>query len=439
MTITIRSKEFSFKITDENIISSLAEYFQLHTKKNELPLRFSVVQQSKKNLQIEIESIVNCHQKFPSIFEYRQRKIARTAQFNAVMLIPTGIDCEIGGHAGDATPSARLLATQCDHLIIHPNVVNASDINEMTDNCLYAEGSLVTRLLMGQIGLKKVRQNRILLITEKNPEYKLALNKTINCVEGARATLGIDIADILILEKGLHMETGISKSGRVTGAIDHIERLLDLLENHKKSYDAIAITSKITLNNDAEKKKAYDYFTKKNIPNIWGSVEAILTHFISSYFNVPSAHAPTLEDDETLLKEYGIIDPRKGAEIISSTYLFCVLKGLNRAPQLMLNCPDYYYDPSVLTVEDVSCLVIPDGCIGLPTLAALQQGIPVIAVKNNKNLMRNKLEDLPFQSGQLRFAENYYEAAGMMAAIKAGVATTALERPIPFSPIHHVK
>ena len=28
---------------------------------------------------------------------------------NVVMIIPTGIGCEIGGHCGDATPPARLL------------------------------------------------------------------------------------------------------------------------------------------------------------------------------------------------------------------------------------------------------------------------------------------------------------------------------------------
>ena len=53
---------------------------------------------------------------------------------NVVFIIPTGIGCEIGGHAGDASTSAKLLASACDKLIIHPNVVNASDINEMGEN-----------------------------------------------------------------------------------------------------------------------------------------------------------------------------------------------------------------------------------------------------------------------------------------------------------------
>jgi hypothetical protein len=124
-----------------------------------------------------------------------------------------------------------------------------------------------------------------------------------------------------------------------------------------------------------------------------------------------------------------VVEPRKAAEVISTTYLFCVLKGLNRAPQVLAH-PTGVYDPSVLSAEDVSCLVIPDGCVGLPTLAAVEQGIPVVAVRNNTNLMRNDLRSLPFRPGQLQYAANYYEAAGIMAAMKAGVAPAALARPM---------
>lgn len=85
---------------------------------------------------------------------------------------------------------------------------------------------------------------------------------------------------------------------------------------------------------------------------------------------------------------------------------------------------------SVLTVADVSCLIIPDGCIGLPTLAALEQGIPVIAVRENKNVMNNNLEMLPWRPGQLYLVENYWEAVGVMAAIKVGLAPDSVRRPL---------
>ena len=73
-----------------------------------------------------------------------------------------------------------------------------------------------------------------------------------------------------------------------------------------------------------------------------------------------------------------------------------------------------------MTAADISCVVIPEGCLGLPTLAAMEQGIAVIAVRENHNLMRNDLEKLGFEKGKYFVAENYPEAVGIMPAVKAG-------------------
>jgi hypothetical protein len=343
------------------------------------------------------------------------------------MLIPTGVDCAIGGHAGDATPAARLLASVCDHLVLHPNVVNASDVNEQTENCLYTEGSLICRLLMGTVGLRKVRQNRVLLVTENRKDASNVVDQTINCAEGARATLGMDISEVVVLDKELFMQTGVSDSGRVTGRVERLGHLLDLLADKRDSYDAVALATRITPHIDTVELHR-SYFGKGG-PNPWGGVEAILTHLVSTVLDVPSAHAPTMSSEALRTESWGVVEPRKAAEVISTTYLFCVLKGLNRAPQVLAN-PTGTYDPSVISAEDISCLVIPDGCVGLPTLAAVEQGIPVIAVRANTNLMRNDLRNLPFRAGQLQYAANYYEAAGIMAAMKAGVAPAALARPM---------
>ena len=42
-----------------------------------------------------------------SIFDFRQRLVENGNQFNVVLLVPTGVGAEIGGHAGDAGPVAR--------------------------------------------------------------------------------------------------------------------------------------------------------------------------------------------------------------------------------------------------------------------------------------------------------------------------------------------
>ena len=121
--------------------------------------------------------------------------------------------------------------------------------------------------------------------------------------------------------------------------------------------------------------------------------------------------------------------PRLAAEVVSLTFLQCILKGLHRSPRIVTD-PETMREAGVITATDVSCLVIPDKCIGLPTLAALEQGISVIAVRENDNLMRNDLRALPWAPGQLHVVENYWEAVGVMTALKAGVAPSSLRRPL---------
>ena len=83
-------------------------------------------------------------------------------------------------------------------------------------------------------------------------------------------------------------------------------------------------------------------------------------------------------------------------------------------------------------------MVIPDGCLGLPTIAALEQGIHVIAVRENRNLMRNDLTLLPWCKGQFIQADNYLEAVGVMNALKAGVTMESVRRPISATRVRKV-
>src|SRR5262245_34821256 len=140
----------------------------------------------------------------PSIFEFRKRPFENIEDFNIVFLVPTGINATIGGHAGDAGPVARLLASVCDTLILHPNVVNASDINEMPANALYVEGSVICRLLMGTVGLRRVRSNRVLVVIDRHEEIAYS-NAAINAVNAARACYGFDCPRIVMLDRPVHL------------------------------------------------------------------------------------------------------------------------------------------------------------------------------------------------------------------------------------------
>jgi len=393
------------------------------------PIRFVVSKTSQSGYNCEIDSIV-FNQKESSdfllnhadnIFEYRKRNHERTDKFVAVLVIPTGIDAEIGGHCGDGNPVARLIASACDVLITHPNVVNASDINEMTENTLYVEGSILTRLLTGQIGLQKVRSNKVLVLMDSH-EDKYFNEEVINAVSSARVTLGMD-CDVHEMKNHLESTSFYSKSGRAIGEIKQLENLFEVVKKYRNGYDAIGLSTFIKTPKDYFKK----YFEKDNIVNPWGGIEAMLTHSLAETFGIPCAHSPMASSEEKNL-ELGIVDPRKAPETASVTYLHCILKGLHRSPKIVPSNQG-------LTVEDVSCLIIPDGCVGLPTLACLEQNIPVIAVRGNKNRMKNDLSKLPFGKNKLFVVDNYLEAVGIMKCLKSGVSPSSIHRPISHTKI----
>ena len=357
--------------------------------------------------------------------EFRRRRSENTGRINVAMLIPTGIGAAIGGHAGDATPVAQLMASVCDNLVIHPNVVNASDINEMPANALYIEGSVLCRLIMGTVGIQPVRANQLLVLLHPPPD-RVFTNLAINAVNAARSSYGLNCPRVIEMDRPLVMSPDYTGSERAAGSVEGFENLCYLLDKYRGEYDAIAIASVIS----TPLHYYSDYFwSDGDMVNPWGGVESMLTHTISSMYDLPSAHAPMLESQAVLDIETGVVDPRMAAEVISVSFLQCVLKGLQRSPNIIRD-PEAMRDPGVLTARDISCLVIPDGCLGLPTFAALEQGIQVIAVRENVNLMKNDLEALPWASGQLHIVDNYWEAAGVLSAIRTGIEPSAVRRPL---------
>ena len=394
---------------------------------SEIPVRLAVTDSLRRPIRCEmgvLEGVANAAEVAP-LFAFRRRRWELQTAFNAAFIVPTGVGAEIGGHAGDATPAAMLLAQVADTLITHPNVVNASDINELPANGMYVEGSVLTRLLMGTVGLRAARSNRVLVALDSSFSERFA-EYSVNAVNAARAAYGLNCAGVIRIEPPLKLAGGYAESGRAAGSADGLDGLLDILADARAAYDAVAIASVV----EVPARWHYEYFTGGGeMVNPWGGVEALLTHAVSSIIDAPAAHAPMMESDEIMAVDPGVVDARMAAEIISVTFLQSVLKGLRNAPRIETD-PDIIERPDVLSAEDVSCLITPDGCLGLPHLAALRQGIPVIAVRENRNLMRNDLTRLDWAPGQLRVVENYWEAAGVIAALRAGINPDSARRPI---------
>ena len=246
-------REISFpKIQDNRDLLSYIEEQTSSCLSGEglLPIRIAVTDSSGSDYKCEIGALctedTSSFEEAKLVFEFRERKFENTRNFNVVFLIPTGIGCEIGGHAGDATPVARLLSSGCDNLITHPNVFNASDLNEMPENSLYVEGSTICRLMMGTVGLQPVRSNRILAVIDKN-EHEFFENAAVNSINAARAVLGIECSDIVKLDPSITMKSEYSSSKRAVGTIDGIDNLFSVLKRHEGSYDAVAISSIINV------------------------------------------------------------------------------------------------------------------------------------------------------------------------------------------------
>lgn len=396
------------------------------------PVRFVVSKTDQGNYDAEVGFLTERPAKIDrsSIFNLRRRIVEHQAHFNAVLLIPTGIGAEIGGHAGDATPVARLLSGVCDNLVLHPNVVNASDINEMPANSLYVEGSVITRLLLGTVGIKKTRSNRVLLIIDAHEDEDF-VSAAINSANAARASAGGTITRVIKLNPPVELTARYSESGRATGSVVGLDRVISVIEEFRHEIDAVAISSVIRV----PESYHMDYFKcEGDMLNPWGGVEALFTHTISTLTNLPTAHSPMFEEEWVANLKPGVVDARMAAEAVSFTFLQCILKGLQRSPQVIVD-PQIGRTPGLLTVEDISCLVIPDGCLGLPTLAALEQGIPVIAVEENTNIMRNDLNALPWRPGQFFKVRTYLEAVGVMVALREGLPLESLKRPIHSAPV----
>lgn len=330
---------------------------------------------------------------------------------NVVMVVPTGIGCEIGGHAGDATPAARLLASACDTLIVHPNVVNASDINESTENMWYVEGSILDRFLEGQIALEEVYSNRILLIVNKP-----IMPETINSVNAAKNTFGGDL-DVMELDTPLTLKGSFTADGRATGVMTGEEEALAQIrrERHHQPFDVLAVQTVIDI-----PKEVQERYLRVGGVNPYGGAEAVCSRFFSRELSVPCAHAPY---ESGMMKTFNeVVDPRMAAEVVSVSYIHCVLSGLHTAPRIA----NYHsMSKSTMRVDDIDLMVSPYGCWGRPHDACADWDIPIIFVKENKTIY----SDQPIVPlGKHYFVENFMEAAGIITGMKAGVTRASVGR-----------
>ena len=332
-----------------------------------------------------------------------------------VLIIPTGIGAAIGGYAGDALPVARAIASCCDRLITHPNVLNGASLYWPMPNVFYVEGYGLDKFAKKCWGLRSVHQNRIGLILDRAIEPDLQL-RHLQAADAARATLGLNLTDYVVTDAPLGVELRTAASGASWGTIQNPDSLLraaELLITKAKA-EAIAVVARFP--EDIDSQIIENYRQGKGVDPVAGA-EAVISHLIVRTFQIPCAHAPACTPPP--LDPH--LSPRSAAEELGYTFLPCVLVGLSRAPQFVGASDRHSTD---IWADEVDAVVIPaTACGGSAILSFSQTKALIIAVKENKTQMQVSPESLAIEALQVN---SYLEALGVLVAHRSGINPSAL-------------
>ena len=317
-----------------------------------------------------------------------------------IMIIPTGLGCKLGGHAG-FNPGVKLIASCVKHLIVNPNALNASDINEQPPNVLYVEGSCIDRFLCGTINLQPTKTyNRILMVVN---EADATAHNTMNAgIWG----LGADIV-LLQLSTPLCMTSVFNTDGTAGGSYSGVQELIEQVRTLQ--FDALAICTSISMDTETEAQ----YFRHGGI-NPWGGIEAKVSKLIATALDKPVAHGPVCYNCPELFRTL-VVDRDMSPEIISKTFMFSVLKGLHRAPRIR---PTPSSGGAIVVNEDIDFLVSPHGCWGPPHEACSHLKIPVIVVCENTTCFSTC--DYTYPPTTI-LVHTYLEAAGVIQCLGNGI------------------
>ena len=361
--------------------------------------------------------------------------MTKTEPLPTLLIIPTGIGCDIGGYAGDAIPAARLLASASECLITHPNVMNGGSLYWPDPHIHYVEGYSLNLFATGELFLKPVRQQKVGLLLDAGLESDLK-QRHLQVADGCVTSLGLDIGPIITTEKALRINLEKGLSGSSWGNIGEPDVLLRGAEKLKKAgATAIAVITRFPDDSDDLETKLY---RQGNGVDMIAGGEAVISHFLVKNLLIPCAHAPGLAP---LPLDYDL-DPRASGEEIGYTFLQSVLVGLSRAPDLIcksvLNTKQKSVLPltTILSNRNLGAIVAPQGALGgEAVLSCIEKSIPLIIVSNqgvlNVSSRNMRLDCLTSdKDNNILYAENYLEAAGLITALRHGINIKSLRRPI---------
>ncbi len=300
-----------------------------------------------------------------NMLNYKNKRIV-------AMVVPTGIGASIGGFAGDASLSAKMLSEDFN-LIVNPNVVNAACFSGINDNMLYTEGWTLSQFFKGNINLIPSKNNRIGIIFDKGISQGI-INVHVNTINAVKTVYGTNVTGYEITDEPCEVDFFNTKSGISSGRVKNNKTLLKAGEKLKaKGAQVIAVVCKF----DEPPEDNYKYGEGVDIV---GGVEAVISHYLTRELKIPVVHSPAFENI-TITKE--IVDAKSAAEYITPTFLPCLLIALKNAPLFSCKKVEHY-----ICRDDVKALIMPFNALGSSITAdALEKNIKVIAVRENKTVL----------------------------------------------------
>jgi hypothetical protein len=279
-------------------------------------------------------------------------------------------------------------------------------------NVLYTEGYAIDHMAKGDWGLRPVRSNRIGVILDRGMEPDLDLRHR-QAIAAAQATLGLNISDVLVTDQPLGVELRSGASGATWGTIANLDSLLRAAAKLIKTSQVQAIAVVARFPDDVDSEALQNYRQGKGVDALAGA-EAIISHAIVREFAIPCAHAPALQP----LPLDATVAPRAAAEELGYTFLPCVLVGLSRAPQIIRD--RHLRKAQDITADDIDVIVTPYSACGGAGLIALNalSHVQTIFVRENQTALNVTPEMLGLKGLTV---ENYWEAIGILTAMKAGI------------------
>ena len=300
--------------------------------------------------------------------------------------IPTGIGADIGGYAGDFGYLAREFSKYF-YCIINPNAVNGGILSAINYDMGYLEGYLFDAFFKGDISItpkERYQTNKIGVIFDCAIKENI-LNVHLNTLSALKMVQGIETIAIEYTKKPVGIKVDI-QNGVSLGSIEHPETILESAEKLiKKGAQVIALVCYF-----GEDSEDINYSNAQGVDPI-GGIEAVLSHLITKEYKISSAHAPAFFDIDI---SENLEHPKVSSELISPTYLPCIMQGLSIAPDIHTD------NKGKINRNDVEYLIVPYDALGSSAvISSYHSNIKILAVKNKTvlNVTPEKIKIEPYK------------------------------------------